>query len=204
MTRGKQIRSKAEERAFEAFVAESGDSLLRIAVLLTCDVRQAEDVYQETLQRLAARWSRVDTPKAFCRRVMHHIVIDHGRAKARRPQEATLHEFIDPADERSGSALRAVELRPALLAALRKLTVTQRTVLVLRYFDDRSEAQVAELLDISPGTVKSTASRSMAHLRSDAGLIALFAGANTETPPRAPSLSPALSPDRKEPDHAHP
>lgn len=194
MARGTQIRSRADERAFEVFVAESGDSLLRIAVLLTCDVRLAEDVYQETLQRLAAHWSRVETPKAFCRRVMHNIVVDHGRAKARRPREAPLHESIDPADQKSGHALRAVEMRPALFAALRTLTVTQRTVLVLRYFDDRSEAEVAELLDIAPGTVKSTASRSMAHLRSDPGLLALLAGADDVTPSR---------PDRKEPDHAH-
>jgi RNA polymerase sigma-70 factor (sigma-E family) len=200
MARGKQIKSKADERAFEAFVAESGDSLLRIAVLLTCDVRLAEDVYQETLQRLAARWSRVDMPKAFCRQVMHNIVVDLGRAKARRPREAPLHETIDPADHRSGIALQAVELRPALLAALRTLTVTQRTVVVLRYFDDRSEAEVAELLEISPGTVKSTASRSMAHLRSDPALIALFAGADTATEPLSLCVTPA---SRKESDHAH-
>jgi DNA-directed RNA polymerase specialized sigma24 family protein len=68
--------NKRQARAFEAFAAESGGELLRIATLLTSDPHSAEDVYQETLQRLAARWSRVDNPKAFCRRVMHNIVID--------------------------------------------------------------------------------------------------------------------------------
>ena len=76
---------KKQARAFESFVAESGDLLLRIATLLTCDVHIAEDVYQETLQRLAGRWSRVDNPRAFCRRVMHNIVIDQQRARQRRP-----------------------------------------------------------------------------------------------------------------------
>ena len=52
----------AQERAFEEFIAESGDSLLRLATLLTSDKGLGEDVYQETLHRLAARWSRVDNP----------------------------------------------------------------------------------------------------------------------------------------------
>ncbi|HEY3958286.1 MAG TPA: sigma factor [Streptosporangiaceae bacterium] len=76
---------KRQARAFEGFVAESGDSLLRIATLLTSDAHAAEDVYQETLQRLAARWHRVGNPKAFCRRIMHNLVIDQARARQRRP-----------------------------------------------------------------------------------------------------------------------
>jgi DNA-directed RNA polymerase specialized sigma24 family protein len=138
---------KRQTRAFEGFAAESGAELLRIATLLTPDPHTAEDVYQETLQRLAARWPRVDNPKAFCRRVMSNIVVDQ-----------------------NGS----VELWPALRTALDSLTVQQRTVLVLRYFDDRSEAETAKILGISVGTVKSTASRSIAHLRAFPGLADLF------------------------------
>jgi DNA-directed RNA polymerase specialized sigma24 family protein len=59
---------KKQTRDFEGFVAESGDALLRMATLLTSDVHRAEDVYQETLHRLAARWARVESPMAFCRR----------------------------------------------------------------------------------------------------------------------------------------
>ena len=81
---------KRQVRAFEGFAAESEAELLRIAMLLTSDPFTAEDVYQETLQRLAARWSRVDNPKAFCRRVMLNIVIDQARARARRPREQQL------------------------------------------------------------------------------------------------------------------
>ena len=73
---------RKQERAFEEFIAESGDALLRLATLLTADRGLGEDVYQETLHRLAARWSRVENPRAFCRRVMHNIVIDQGRAQA--------------------------------------------------------------------------------------------------------------------------
>jgi RNA polymerase sigma-70 factor (sigma-E family) len=196
------MRGRSDERAFEAFVAESGDALLRIAVLLTCDVRRAEDVYQETLQRLAARWSSVASPKAFARRVMHNIVIDQGRATSRRRSESSLESVGEPVDGRSAAELDAVELRPALLAALRTLTITQRSVIVLRYFDDRSEAEVAELLDITPGTVKSTASRSMAHLRVEPGLVALFASA-VESETSSMEMSERNLSERKERDHAH-
>jgi RNA polymerase sigma-70 factor (sigma-E family) len=166
--------NRRQTQAFEQFAAESGAELLRIATLLAPDPHTAEDVYQETLQRLAARWSRVDNPKAFCRRVMHNIVIDQTRARARRPQELRLIEAADKGDPRSADPHHSVEVWPSLRAALDSLTVQQRTVLVLRYFDDRSEAEVASLLGISVGAVKSTASRSIAHLREFPGLAAIF------------------------------
>ena len=81
---------RKQERAFEGFIAESGDALLRLATLLTSDRGLGEDVYQETLHRLAARWSRVDNPRAFCRRVMHNIVIDQGRLRQRQVPEIRL------------------------------------------------------------------------------------------------------------------
>jgi len=108
---------------------------------------------------------------------MHNIVIDQARARQRRPRELfTAHENSDP---RSGDPVTAVELRPALLAALGTLTAQQRAIVVLRYFDDRSEAAVADLLGVSPGTVKSTASRAVAQLRAQPGLIALFAATDS-------------------------
>jgi len=164
---------RKQARDFEGFVTESGDALLRMATLLTTDPGLAEDVYQETLHRLAMRWSRVDSPRAFCRRVMHNIVIDQARAQRRRPRE--LFAVHDRSDPRSADQVAAAELRPALLAALGTLTHQQRTIVVLRYFDDLSENEVAELLGVSPGTVKSTASRAVAQLRNQPGLVALFA-----------------------------
>jgi RNA polymerase sigma-70 factor (sigma-E family) len=170
---------KKQARAFESFVAESGDTLLRIATLLTCDPHLAEDVYQETLQRLAARWARIDSPLAFSRRVMHNLVIDRSRARRRRPAEYQLLTARDDGDPRAGDRLAAVELRPTLLAALGTLTAQQRAIVVLRYFDDRSEAEVADLLGVSAGTVKSTASRAMAQLRAQPGLAALLHSSDT-------------------------
>src|SRR5258708_6550670 len=115
-----------------------------MAVLLTSDRELAQDVYQETLHRLAVRWSRVDSPRAFCRRVMHNIVIDQWRLQQRGPREQELSAVHDRSDPRSGDPLAAVELRQALLAALDTLSPQQRAIVVLRYFDERAEAEVAD------------------------------------------------------------
>ena len=170
---------RKQERAFEEFIAESGDALLRLATLLTSDRGLGEDVYQETLHRLAARWSRVDNPRAFCRRVMHNIVIDQGRLRQRQVPEIRLADRHENSDPRSADLTSAVELRSVLFSALRTLTPHQREIVVLRYFDDRSENEVAELLGVAPGTVKSTLSRAVAQLREQPGLSGLFT--QTET-----------------------
>ena len=80
-----------------------------------------------------------------------------------------------------GRPIRTIpsKLWPTLRTALDTLTVQQRTVIVLRYLDDRSEAETAKLLGISVGTVKSTASRSIAHLRAFPGLLALFSATDS-------------------------
>ncbi len=170
---------RKQVRAFEAFVNESGDALLRTATLLTSDRHAAEDVYQETLHRLAMRWPRVGNPRAFCRQVMHNLVIDLARARQRRPRELELRDNYDGKDPQAGDPASAAELRPTVLAALDTLTAAQRAIVVLRYFEDRSQDEVAELLGVSPGTVKSTASRAVAQLRAQPGLVALFADATT-------------------------
>ena len=113
---------RKQERAFEGFVAESGDALLRLATLLTSDTGLGEDVYQETLHRLAARWSRVANPRAFCRQVMQNIVIDQARLKRRQVPQIRLVDGHDDRDPRSADPALAVELRPVLLDALRTLT----------------------------------------------------------------------------------
>ena len=108
---------------------------------------------------------------------MHNLVIDLARARQRRPRELELRDNYDGRDPRSGDSASAAELRPAVLAALGTLTVHQRVIVVLRYFEDLSQDEVAEMLGVSPGTVKSTASRAVAQLRAQPGLVALFADA---------------------------
>ena len=92
--------NRKQVRAFEAFVNESGDALLRAATLLTSDRHAAEDVYQETLHRLFVRWPRVDNPGGFARQVMHNLVIDLARARQRRPRELELRDAYPPPDFR--------------------------------------------------------------------------------------------------------
>lgn len=82
--------NKKQSRDFEAFVEAEGDSLLRMAVLLTSNYQLAEDAVQRTLERLAARWDRIEYPKAFCRKALSNLLIDDARAAARRPREQPL------------------------------------------------------------------------------------------------------------------
>jgi RNA polymerase sigma-70 factor (sigma-E family) len=165
---------RKQERAFEEFVAGSGDALLRLAMLLTSDRGLGEDACQETLHRLAARWSKVTNPDAYARRILHNVVIDQARARERRPAQVELEQARDDGDPRAQDRVAAVEVRPVLLAALRALAPQQRAVVVLRYFDDRSESEIADLLGIAPGTVKATASRAMALLRQQPGISGLL------------------------------
>jgi DNA-directed RNA polymerase specialized sigma24 family protein len=103
---------------FEGFVTKSGDALLRMATLLTADPDAAEGVYQETLHRLAMRWSPVDSPRAFCRRVMHNLVIDQARARKRRPRELFAeHDPGDPPGRRQGHRSVPVGYQPRHRAA---------------------------------------------------------------------------------------
>lgn len=155
--------SQAEQEDFNAFVLSRSSALLRTAHLLTGDRGHAEDLLQQALERLVRHWRRIDgEPDAYVRRTLVNLATDRWRLRARRPQESEPDGLDDlPAADGHGS----VEDRLDLVAALRILTARQRAVLVLRYFDDLSEAHTAHLLGCSPGTVKSTTSRALARLR---------------------------------------
>jgi RNA polymerase sigma-70 factor (sigma-E family) len=150
---------------FEQFVAEHLDELARTAYLLVSDEREAEDLVQDCLFRVARRWRRVrrmEMPVAYTRRILINLAADGARTRARRrvelePSIVMPEPFIDP--------LAAHDDRAELLGALAVLPVRQRAVLILRYFNDLTETQVAEILGCSPGTVKSSAARGLARLR---------------------------------------
>jgi RNA polymerase sigma-70 factor (sigma-E family) len=152
---------------FDDFVQTSVDELLRTAFLITWDAGEAEDLVQECLFKLARRWPRVRRmaqPRAYARRVLVNLALDGARGRARRRGE--LDELADePAVAVVVEPLAGLETRAELLEALERLPVRQRAVLVLRYFHDLTEAQTAEVLGCSPGTVKSNASRGLARLR---------------------------------------
>jgi RNA polymerase sigma-70 factor (sigma-E family) len=133
---------------FDRFVADNANGLLRTAYLIVGDLHEAEDLVQETLLKVARRWARVsrmDHPAAYARRSRHRSELSeahHG--------EPAAPAALDPHDE--------------LHVALAALPPRQRAVLVLRYFLDLPESEVAAALQCSLGTVKSTASRGLARL----------------------------------------
>ena len=150
---------------FERFVRDNTDSLLRTAYLIVGDLPEAEDLVQETLLKASRRWprvSRMDRPAAYARRVLVNLALDGSRHRSRRRRELTGEPTAELPDATNG--LHAIDERDELLVALAELPPRQRAVLVLRYFLDLPEADVAAALKCSLGTVKSSASRGLARL----------------------------------------
>jgi RNA polymerase sigma-70 factor (sigma-E family) len=161
-------RTQRIQAEFDTFVADSADALLRTAYLIVWDRAEGEDLVQECLLTVARRWPRVramDHPHAYARRVLVNRALQGAPRRARRRHELQSAEVLpDRPDEAGARALDAVDTRSDLHRALGLLPPRQRAVLVLRYFEDLSEAQVAAALGCSTGTVKSTASRALAAL----------------------------------------
>jgi RNA polymerase sigma-70 factor (sigma-E family) len=158
--------------SFDEFVRAHAGGLLRTACLITWDDAEAEDLVQECLLRVSVRWRRVqrmDMPLAYTRRILVNLALAGRKRRSRRRAELVGQAFDDANDERldlnAEAVVRSLSERSELIDALGCLTKQQRTVLVLRYFEDLSEAQVADLLGCSTGTVKSSASRGVARLR---------------------------------------
>lgn len=158
--------------SFDEFVRAHAGGLLRTACLITWDDAEAEDLVQECLLRVSMRWRRVqrmDLPVAYARRILLNLALAGRDRRSQRRAELAGQDFDDVNGERvdlnAEAVVRALSERSELIDALGCLTTQQRTVLVLRYFEDLSEAQVADLLGCSTGTVKSSASRGVTRLR---------------------------------------
>ncbi len=153
-----------DEADFSAFVAASARRLLRSAYLITGNLAEAEDLLQTALERAYRRWPAIrqkDIPEAYVRKILVTAAIDVGRR--RRPASAPLDEDLLPG--MPDPAVEGLPGRAALLSCIRELPAGQRAVLVLRYFDDLTEADTARVLGCSVGTVKSQHARAMARLR---------------------------------------
>ncbi|MEU8078211.1 SigE family RNA polymerase sigma factor [Catellatospora citrea] len=158
--------SRAEE--FEAFVRGRTPALLRAAYLLTGDQHLAEDLVNDALIRTHQVWHRLrdSSPEAYTRKIMYHLQISWWRRRKRSPERLTDVLPEPHADSRRfvDEQARSVN-RLALQDALNKLGARQRAVLVLRYFEDMTESEVAELLGVTVGTVKSQSAKALARLR---------------------------------------
>ena len=150
-----------DDAGFRDFVVAHRQALLRTAYLLTGDHGHAEDLVQTALLKTCRHWRRVagrGDPSAYVRRVLVTT------ATSWRRRLLTTEQVMDAVPERAHHD-RYAERSDEVLEALRALPPRMRAVVVLRYYEDRSEAQTAELLGCSVGTVKTQASRAMARLR---------------------------------------
>ena len=151
---------------FDSFVAQSTDALIRTAYLIVGDLPEAEDLVQETLLKVARRWPRVrrmEHPVAYARRILVNLALSGADRHGRRRRELTGDALPDRPDDATGES-PAIDTHDELMGALAALPPRQRTVLVLRYFLDLPEAEVAAAMKCSLGTVKSTAARALARL----------------------------------------
>ncbi|MFE9956284.1 SigE family RNA polymerase sigma factor [Micromonospora sp. NPDC005299] len=149
---------------FDDFVVTRSPRLLRTAFLLTRDWALAEDLLQTALARAWEAWRRIDgDPEPYVRRIIVNAYASSWRRRWRGELPAAeLPEAVVEADPHAG-----FDDRDRLWRALGRLPRRQRAVLVLRYFEDLSEVEIAEVLGCSVGTVKSQASRAVAKLRLD-------------------------------------
>lgn len=147
----------------DRLLAKRGDHLLHAAMALTGNELDAEDLLQAAVERLLRRRRRVDDLEAYLRRILYNLAADGWRSRAARHRSRTL---LPSRNDATGPDLVAtVDLRDALVRALRKLPPQQRAVLVLRYWEQLTQAETADLLGCSEGAVKSAASRGLSRLR---------------------------------------
>jgi RNA polymerase sigma-70 factor (sigma-E family) len=158
----------AREADYAHFVRTRTHALLRSAYLLTGDQHLAEDLVQEALARTHRAWSRLertDNAEAYARRVMYHAQVSLWR----RPKVAEV--LPGDVDVDAGAAGRtedhaeATVQRLMLRRALLSLSAKQRAVVVLRFFEDHTEAEAAQLLGVSVSTVKTQTGRALDRLR---------------------------------------
>lgn len=169
---------------FTRFVTETSPRLLRTAWLLTSHREQAQDLTQLAFAKTFAAWRRlrIGDAEAYARRVMVNSYIDWWRRAPwrERPTEQLPEQLAVP------DHARTIDERTALAAALAQLSRRERTIVVLRYYVDLSESEVAAHVGVSVGTVKSTSSKALAKLRRSPNLADIdvpeFAPALEETP----------------------
>lgn len=138
--------------------------MYRTAELLTGDAHRAADLVQASLERAYLRWERIqaEDPIAYVRRIMINQQYDWWRRRARSPEWLTA---APPDTTAPGDLATHCAQRTLVLGALGRLTMRERTVVVLRFYDDLSEAAIAGEIGVAVGTVKSTLARALGKMR---------------------------------------
>ena len=151
----------------EELLAAKGEYLLRTAVLLAGSQDEGEDLLQAALERVFRHWRTIrGDPEGYLRRTLYHLAADGWRRK--RAWRARLDLLRQP--EAQPDESDAVDRRDHLVRLLRELPPRQRTAIVLRYWEELTEAEAAQAMGCSVGTVKSATSRGMHRLRELSGL----------------------------------
>jgi RNA polymerase sigma-70 factor (sigma-E family) len=151
----------------ERLLSERGDGLMRAAIALTGSRAEGEDLLQAALERLLRNWAKVSDPEGYLRRTLYNLAADSWRRRGRWISRLPL--LREQAQQPADQATDTVDLRDALVRALGQLPPQQRTVVVLRYWEQLTEAETAEVLGCSTGAVKSAASRGLQRLRELSG-----------------------------------
>jgi RNA polymerase sigma-70 factor (sigma-E family) len=158
------------DQAIERLLDERGQHLMRAAVALTGSRVDGEDLLQAALERLLHNWNRVDTdPEGYLRRTLYNLAADGWRHRGRWRSRFAEFRSQARAAETSSEDIAVVDLRDTLVRLLQQLPPRQRAVVVLRYWEQRTEAETAQLLGCTEGTVKSAAARGLRRLRELAG-----------------------------------
>lgn len=157
----------ADEAEFDAFVLARSQALIRSAYLLVQDGGLAEDLVQTALTKAWFAWRRIEDPEAYVRRIMVTTATSWWRRRWIRetPAEQPVADAPAPSD------IEDVAQGQDLWNALARLPRRQRAVVVLRYVEDHTEAETADMLGCSVGTVKSQCSKALAKLRLDSSLV---------------------------------
>ena len=171
---------KRADDEYSGFVVARYRALVRAAILFGCSVQDAEDAVQEALVRCYVAWPQVSAAldrDAYVYRVLVNTIT---RGRKRKWRGETPHSELP--EHASADDLAAItSVSETVRASLRRLGAEQREVLVLRYFADLTEAQIASVLRIAPGTVKSRAARAIAALSEDDSLSGLVANSKKGT-----------------------
>lgn len=159
-----------EDGGFAAFVRANSGSLFTTAYLLTSDTHRAEELLQDTLARLYPKWDRVlaaEAPLAYVRRCVANGFVSSRRRRS--AHDVSLHDLAELPD--GASLADGVADRGLLWQLLGRLPDRQRAALVMRYFHDQPDAEIAEAIGCRTATVRSLISRGIATMRAEAAAL---------------------------------
>ncbi|HYJ66327.1 MAG TPA: SigE family RNA polymerase sigma factor [Nocardioidaceae bacterium] len=160
----------ARTEAFEEFVVARSDRLLRTAYLLTRDYALAEDLLQTSLAKAWSSWHRIEAdPESYVRRIIVNTFSTWWRRRWN--GELPTEELPEPAGHHPQQGGHHIAVSTDLWDAVGRLPKRQRAVVVLRFYEDMSEASIAEVLGVSAGTVKSQSAKALAKLRIDPAIL---------------------------------